>query len=188
MKRLPAECTQRQTPVLGTNLSSESVEMLIAEYSALREEITKKFDAANRLLEINILATGVFLELGVRDDVPPIALLFFPIPVMFLSLAWGQHHAATGAIGTYIRTHIESQSGGALHWENYLQTCRPSSLSVGLSTCIPNGSIFLLSQGIALVVALSNGVSTFSNQELVITALSVGSVVITARNPLSLQP
>jgi hypothetical protein len=101
MKRLPAECTQRQTPVLGTNLSS---------------------------------------------------------------------------------------SGGALHWENYLQTCRPSSLSVGLSTRIPNGSIFLLSQGIALVVALSNGVSTFSNQELVFTALSVGSVVITARNLLSLQP
>jgi hypothetical protein len=187
MKRLPAECSERQTPISGTNLPSESVELLIAEYSALRDEFGKKFDAANRLLEINILATGVFLGLGVRDDVPPVALLFFPIPVMFLALAWGQHHSATVAIGAYIRTHIEPQSGGALHWETYLQTCRPASLSVALGTRIPNGGIFLLSQGIALIVGLSNGISTFSTQELVITALSLASVVVTARNLVTLE-
>ena len=125
--------------------------MLIAEYSALREEITKKFDAANRLLEINILATGAFLGLGVRDNVSPIALLFFPIPVMFLSLAWGQHHAATGAIGTYIRTHM-NRSGGALHRQKLLADLPANSLQLDSDTGIPNGNIFLLSQGIALVV------------------------------------
>lgn len=107
---------------------------------------------------------------------------------MFLSLAWGQRFSAIAAIGNYIRTHIESQSAGALNWETYLQTCRPNSLSVGLSIRIPNVIIFLLPQGIALVVVLSNGVSTFSGQELVITALSVGSVFITAKNLASLQP
>ena len=188
MKRRPAECAERQTSISRTTLTAESVEMLVAEYAALRDESTKKFEAANRLLEITILTTGVFLGLGVRDDVPSIALLFFPIPVMFLSLAWGQHHSATAAIGTYIRTHIEPQSAGALNWETYLQTCRPSSLSVALGTRIPNGGIFLLSQGIALVVALSNGVSTFSSQELVVTALSIGAVGVTARNLVSLQP
>jgi hypothetical protein len=161
--------------------------MLLAEYSALREEITKKFDAANRLLEIDIIATGVFLGFGARDDVPSIALLFFPIPVMFLSLAWGQHFAAIGAIGRYIRTHIEAKSARAMNWETYLQTCRPSSLSVGLSIRIPNVIIFLLSQGIALGVALSNGVSTFSGQELFITALSLGAIFITAKNVFSLH-
>jgi hypothetical protein len=188
MKRLPVECSERQTSISGANLSLESVGLLVAEYSALREEIGKHFDAANRLLEINILATGVFLGLGFREDVPPVALLFFPIPVMFLSLAWGQHHSAIAAIGNYIRTHLESQSGGALNWETYLQTCRPGSLSVDLVTRIPNGAIFLLSQGIALVVGLSDGIGTFSNQELLITALSIGSVLVTARSLVSLQP
>jgi hypothetical protein len=188
VKRLPAECSKRQAPISNTNLSVESMNLLIAEYAALRDEIAKKFDAANRLLEIDILATGVFLGFGIRADVPPVALLFFPIPVMFLALAWGQHHAATAEIGNYIRTYLEPQSGGALSWETYLRTCRPGSLSIGLGTRIPNGAIFLLSQGLALLVALGNGASTFSNQELFVTALSVGSIFVTARNLFSLQP
>ena len=187
MKHLPATCSERHTPILRTDLSSESVAMLLAEYGALREEIIRKFDAANRLLEIDIIATGVFLGFGVRDDVPAIALLFFPIPVMFLSLAWGQHFAAIGEIGNYIRTHIEPQSAGAINWETYLQTCRPRSLSVGLSIRIPNVIIFLLSQGLALAVALSHGISAFSTQELLVTALSVGAIGITARSLFSLD-
>jgi hypothetical protein len=69
-----------------------------------------------------------------------------------------------------------------------LQTCRPKSLSVALGTRIPNGGIFLLSQGIALIVGLSNGISMFSTQELIVTALSLASVFVTARNLVALQP
>lgn len=74
--------------------------MLLAEYAALREEIGRKFDAANRLLEIDIIATGIFLGFGVRDDVPAIALLLFSVPIMLLSLAWAQHFAAIEVIGS----------------------------------------------------------------------------------------
>lgn len=57
---------------------------------------------------------------------------------------------------------------------------------MGLSIRIPNVIIFLLSQGLALAVALSHGIGTLSGQELVITALSPGAIVMTAKNLFAL--
>jgi hypothetical protein len=90
----------------------------VEEYKALRSEILRNMEAAERNIVACLTANGVALAYGVKEGKVLVLLLACLIPIYF----WIQHtffRQAIAKIGSYIAVFIES-SDVCLMWENRL--------------------------------------------------------------------
>jgi len=89
------------------NTNNDSLTFLIAEYSALREEILKRTEIQHQLIAIALVASGTFLSLSAQ--IPTTVGLAYPVLALFLSAAWSQSDIRIRQIGEYIKDHIEKR-------------------------------------------------------------------------------
>ena len=123
------------------------------EYETLRNEIIKRLEMRQKIMELTMTIAGIFIGLGIKTD--SIAMLY-PLLAIFLAAAWVQNDLRITDIGNYIRDHIENKILD-LEWETTVQNKRVLDASEGKfrSTILAHGGIFIISQIIAMGVGLS---------------------------------
>jgi HAD superfamily hydrolase (TIGR01484 family) len=114
-----------------TSISSKPPEkasdFLLAEYSALRNEILKRTEIQHQLLAMALTAAGVFMALGGQGSA-----LAYPILATFLAAAWAQNDMRSRRMGVYVREQIETrlrypESG----WQHVLRSTSSSNIGLG---------------------------------------------------------
>ncbi len=132
--------------------SDTSHDLIIAEYTALRDEIVHLTDMQHQLLALAILTFGTLMGAGVQFKNTSI-ILIYPILALFISAIWFCHAYGIDMLGHYIESHIEVTVGTKnIGWESYSWgTSIPHSLLVFLGT----RGIFPVTQVIALIVGIS---------------------------------
>jgi hypothetical protein len=90
----------------------------LAEYSTLREEILKRIELQNQILNLTLIIAGTMISVGFQLTNGPIILLIYPPIALVLSAGWEQNNLRIRQIGIYIRERVERRFaiGG---WEQY---------------------------------------------------------------------
>jgi hypothetical protein len=145
--------------------SYTSHDLIIAEYTALREEMLKLTDMQHQLLAIALLSFGTLMGAGIQFKSTSI-LLIYPILALFLSAGWFNHAYGIDMLGHYIQNHIEVKVGTEnIGWENH---SRKNSIPHSLLAFLGARGIFPATQVMALIAGVS--VANF-NTLLFLTAL-----------------
>ncbi len=97
------------------------VQVVLAEYKALRDEVLKRVEMRHHLLSYTLLAAATFLSVGSQEKVTPMIPLIFPVLAVFLAAAWTLNDLRVGELGYYVRTTIENRLGG-FGWEAHIFT------------------------------------------------------------------
>lgn len=89
----------------------------LAEYSALREEILKRIEFQNNVLNWTLVIAGSVVTFALQLNNAMI-LLLYPLIAFGLSASWEQNNLRIRQLGVYIRKRIETtaSNGG---WEQY---------------------------------------------------------------------
>lgn len=126
------------------------------EYTALRNEILKRIELRQQVIQIALAFAGVLFSFGVAR--PGVAFVFPPLAAL-MATAWAQNDFRIRDLGTYLRDRIEPNLAG-LGWETHLQKGRKASPdTTWRRTVYSHGGIFLGTQIIAIGIGLAN----FSN-------------------------
>jgi hypothetical protein len=125
-------------------------DLVVAEYSALREEILKRSELQHQLLALTAAATGAFWAIKT-----PSILFLHPILVMFLALAWTNHNVWILRAAVYIRTYVEEQHR-EIRWEHHLDEQRRTAgwwSSDRVFAAV--GGMFLVTETVTLLLGVS---------------------------------
>jgi hypothetical protein len=149
--------------------------LLIAEYNALRGEILKFYEVQYQLIVLTLTAAGVILTVGLQTKNASI-LLVYPILTLFLATVWTNMQANIMGIGTYIRENIEPRAAErAIGWEHYLrQTWTWREFRALTST--GSSAIFIITELLAVFAGLS--IASFNTTEKILLALDVLSILL----------
>ena len=129
------------------------MDFYLAEYAALRDEITKRISFQHQIIAITLIAAGTFLSIGYQKNVSSLIILFFPVICLFLAVGWAQNNIRIKQLGDYIRTTIEVKfvNNG---WENSRSAQISQNISRHSISVIFGRGIFVVTQ----LVTLSFGV------------------------------
>jgi len=97
-------------------------QLVVAEYSYLREEIIKLTELQFQTTAATVLAFGTVVSIGiqVRDAV---IILVYPMLSLILGVTWLHYTHLITRIAAYTRDHIEDRVGHHnLGWEHYVDT------------------------------------------------------------------
>ncbi|BBA97064.1 hypothetical protein RVR_2636 [Actinacidiphila reveromycinica] len=125
----------------------DATQLLVAEYTQLREEIIKLVELQFQLVSLTVIAFGTVLSVGFQSHEAPI-ILVQPLVSLILGVSWLHHTFRIHRIAAYIRTGIEQRVGPSLMgWEHYVQrtplpTGRPSHWA--LRAAFPASSVLAL--------------------------------------------
>ncbi len=161
-----------------TQITNELRTEILAEYSALRNEILKRLEIRNQILTFTLIIAGTIFTFGSNNNVTVLVLLIYPLLALCLVLAWMHSDVRAGELGDYIRTNIEKKLEG-LEWENYIKKQRsekPKSLmtrSIEVSAI----GVFIITQALALLLAIPK--MTTSVQEMLLFIMDVGVIFLT---------
>ena len=138
---------------------TDASQFLLAEYGELRGEILKRSEFQHQLVSIALVAFGTLAAIGLKDS--PIALLAYPLLVLFLSTAWSYHGLQIAQLGIYIRYRIEGQLVPAeIGWE-HARLSDLASKQIGALIRVATHGLLLGSEclaiGLYLLVRLSIG-------------------------------
>ena len=89
----------------------------LAEYSALRDEIMKRIEFQNNVLNWTLVIAGSVVTFALQLNNAMILLLYPPI-AFGLSASWYQNNLRIRQLGVYIRKRIETRASGR-GWEQY---------------------------------------------------------------------
>lgn len=132
--------------------SLASNDLVIAEYTALREELLKLTDIQHQLIAIALLSFGTLIGAGIQFNNTSI-ILTYPIIGIFLAAGWLNHAYGIDMLGHYIEKHIEDTVGtNNIGWENH---SRKRSIPHTLIAFLGARGIFLITQIIALIMGTS---------------------------------
>jgi hypothetical protein len=106
------------------NAKRRSIEV---EYTALRNEITKRIEMRQQIVTLTLTLAGIFLGVGLTRA--SVALIYPPLAT-FLALAWAQNDFRIRVAAKYIREQIESSTQG-LGYETFVQRDRESKEGLG---------------------------------------------------------
>ena len=110
---------QDQSGTSKDEINSENVSLIIAEYTALREEILKRLEIDHQLIALALIAPGTILTIGFQTRNASI-MLVYPILALFLSAIWVINETGIIEKGIYIRDHIESRVGeNNIGWQHF---------------------------------------------------------------------
>lgn len=135
--------------------NSENV--ILAEYSALRDEIVARINLRHQMLVIALTLLGLLMAFGIKDtnekEISMHLFLLYPILCMFLAMGWAHTDYRLGELGTYIRETIETKFLG-IGWEHYIHArSQPFKRSFKVQEMAAIG-IFVGVEVLSLLVAL----------------------------------
>ncbi|MFI7388428.1 hypothetical protein [Streptomyces sp. NPDC049813] len=153
----------------------DASQLLVAEYTKLREEIIKLTDLQYQLVSLTVIAFGTVLSIGFQTQQAPIVLVH-PLVSLILGLTWLHHTFRIHRIAAYIRTEVEQKVGlRTLGWEHFVQRTplRPGRASYwSLRAVFPASSV--------LALASAGTLATAEPETLVLFILSGLATVVTA--------
>ena len=160
---------------LTSVVSDDPSKFMLAQFSALREEILKRTEIQHQLITLAVVASGAFLSvnIGGLQTVP----LAYPVLAMFLAAAWSQNNVRILQIGGYIKENIEKKLlANDLGWEHHVGTLRGGGKFGSLS--------FLASRGILigtqlLTVGVSIFKTDFPKKDIALLILDAGIIFFT---------
>ena len=97
-------------------MPNDKSQLMLAEYSALRNELDKRRDIRYRILTFAVLLLGTVTALvlpgtKISGEGLPHALFAYPIAAYLLSILWCHNYRHSIGIATYIAEQIEAKSG-----------------------------------------------------------------------------
>ncbi len=90
--------------------------VVLTELKYLRDEVLKRFETRNMMINFAIILTGTILTFGQVE-----VYILYPIIGTILAGLWSHSDIRIDEIGDYIKTNIEPKLSD-LGWENYLYT------------------------------------------------------------------
>jgi len=154
--------------------SPEKVQLIIAEYNALRAEIIKRSEFRYQILSLTLIIAGSILTFGLQPASPSQILFVFPILGCFLVGVWAHNVLGPRRLAAFIREHIESRFD-SWGWETEIEN--ESYTLSWLSGIIASSGIFLGTEIITLVLGLLK--STFTPIDVVLIVLDSLAIIIT---------
>ena len=152
-----------------------SVALLTAEYTTLRDETIKRIELGHQLISLTLVVVGAFLSVGLQPGIPASVLLVYPLLALFLAAGWAHNDLRVRQITAYI-IELENRPIG-LEWVHFLMDLRPH---VGFSRVLgvlSASGVFLITQLIALLLALLR--TTFTLIEGVLFITDVIAIILT---------
>jgi hypothetical protein len=102
----------------STKNAPDADSFLLAEYTALRDEVLKRVELQQQILSLTLVVFGSMLTFGLQAHAASI-LLLYPILAVFLASTWRHDGRTVMRISVYIRDHIEARMGGTTGgWEH----------------------------------------------------------------------
>ncbi len=150
---------------------------LLAEFTALRDEIQSRSIAQKQLISLTFIISGTLLTFGMTHN--KIELFFLiPIFIFFLASGWGNHDDAIKSLGSYIREEIEPYAQG-LEWESSVHRTeleKQNTMGVLLATIHVRGT-FLLLQLLPIALGLSSTYFKWETRSILLIGFDVLAVV-----------
>ncbi|QDV15625.1 hypothetical protein Pan153_02410 [Gimesia panareensis] len=136
-------------------MSKDAIDLILAEYSALRSEIEKRCEMRYRLVSYTIVLLGTMIALVFRSDDPqPIVLFLFPVFACLLSSLWVHNFRMTMIIASYIIERVEPAFGHD-GWEKFVAEASKKSGMFLINNTFSTAAIFIFTQVTALLCGLS---------------------------------
>jgi hypothetical protein len=152
----------------------DEIQLVLAEYSALRQEILKRIEARYQLISLTLIIAGTILTFGLQPDSPSAILFVFPILSAFLASIWSHNLRMIRRVSNFIRDHIEAKYI-ATGWEGAIKD-EVYSLS-WLSGIIASSGIFLGTEIITLMLGLLK--STFTTIDISLVSIDILAMIFT---------
>lgn len=102
-----------------------TVEVRLAEFVALRQEIAQRSSFQHGLMVLNLTALGAVMGLVFGQNVDETFLLVVPVLSSALGILWFVNHVTIIRIGAYIGTKLWIWTPS---WELWLTQCEPTEL------------------------------------------------------------
>jgi hypothetical protein len=133
-------------------LDPVTVPIIVAEYTALREEILQRMRSEAQLEALALIALGTLLAAGVQFRSAPL-ILVYPVVATALAIAYAAEDRGIQLLGAYIARTLEEERVGThtLNWEHFIGNVR------GFKTWFRNGVrlLFVGTEILALFLAIS---------------------------------
>ena len=160
--------THLQTEINGDDL-------LIAQYTSVRDEIVKRIEIQHQLLSLALIAPGTVLGIGFQTRNASLMLLY-PLLGMFLSAAWLSNSFAIYDIADYIQSEIQPRVGeGFKIWEDFRASIDTRHLAIlhflGTRGLFIGTGLLTLLAGIAL--------AKFDNSQTIYLIVGIVSIILT---------
>ncbi len=172
------------------------MDLVVAEYCALREEIVKRIELQHKLAQLTIVFFGTLVGIALERGAPML-LFSYPLVSVCIAMLWGQNDVRVRQIGTYIRDVLEHRAGNLVSprgttstvapwgWEHYRSTITvhwPGSLALRGTQAALLGS-----QALALFLGLQHSdysldLPAFTLLLLDIAAIGLTSAFLVRRN------
>ncbi len=147
---------------------------MLAEFSALRDETTKRMDMRQQMLTFALIIAGTLITVGLEQELPS-ALLLYPILSLFLALSWMQSDTRIGEIGAYIGTKIESQLKG-IRWENTIRVKSKGQQYRNVE--VYTAGLFLTIGLLTIILAITMPKFSFSVGETILLIFDILSMIL----------
>lgn len=154
--------------------------LVVAEYTALREEILKRIEIKQQVNTIVVAAFGATIALGLQYKEATLILLY-PILLPLFSVVWSTNERRAREIGSYIRTQIEEKCGEG-GWESLRHKVRKTHKQIEYGDILVRGTLLcsgILATIVGCFVAAAHNIQIPFVLFLVLLAADFGSVVAT---------
>lgn len=155
------------------NNISDIMPILVAEYTALREEILKRIEIQHQVISFTLIALGTILTVGFQTKNASI-MLIYPVLALFLSALWLSNEHGVHKAASYIEKKIEVKVGiERLGWEHYnIENVEPFRVIGALGF----RATFIVSEILAIITSLS--VSTYNAIEITLLIIAIICTVL----------
>ena len=132
----------------------ESTDAVLAEFTALRNEIQERTRLQQQIKHLAIIIAGTVITFGLQQNEMSI-LLVLPILILFLYIGYADHSCHIARIGHYIKNEIGRKLSD-LRWEEWLASgkAQPSIGSGGAMAILSTKGIFMIIEIFPVVIAL----------------------------------
>src|SRR5690349_1661050 len=102
------------------DLSKVTVELIIAEYNTLRDEMLRRSDRQVQAVTFTVIALGTLLATGIQFKSAPL-IYIYPLLAAALAAIWAAEDRGIQATGAYIWRVIEERRAGMqyMSWEHF---------------------------------------------------------------------
>jgi hypothetical protein len=110
---------------MGNDNRAADREMLLAEFAALRAEISQRSSLQWNIFAFQLTAAGVVFSFALSNSSHTGFLLILPVVSYALAGRYVSQSLSIQTIGSYIREVLEVRAKGELHWETWIKTHPP---------------------------------------------------------------
>lgn len=154
----------------------DAVNLIIAEYNALREEILKLTDIQYQIAALALIAPGTLITIGFQLKNATMIILIYPIFALFLAACWLNNAHGIYRLGLYIRKRIEPKVGEEnIGWETFSRQTPMDHYHLGFWGY---RAIFIGTAVLAILAALS--IATYNWIVIVSLVIAIGCTLANA--------